>query len=128
METRTTSGYFSGLAVLSLVFGVGFVCVSLVFWWFMRQTAIILFGVAMFFGGTANSFACRVLHRMDEAGYQIGYWRWFSKDLKLYSEYWRIAPNKGWSRLTLIGAVLCFLLAGLFLFSIPTFAGYPLPH
>jgi hypothetical protein len=65
---------------------------------------------------------------METAGYQAGHRRWFFKDLKLYSEYWRIAPDKGWSRFTLGGAVLCFLLAALFLFLLktPIFAGHTL--
>jgi hypothetical protein len=124
METRSTfSGYYSGLSVLSLGAGVGFLCVCLVLWWFTRQPALILFGVAMFFGGMANGLACVLLHRMDVAGYDVGYRR--SKDLRLYCEYWRIAPRKGWSRWTLGGAILCFLLAALFLFSTPTIAGHP---
>jgi len=118
METRTTSGYFSGFSILSLVFGGGFMCVCLILGWFTRQKAIIVFAVAMFFGGVANCLACRVLDRMEEAGYEVGYWCWSTKDLKLYSEYRRIAPNKGWSKLTLSGALLCFLWAAVFLFSI----------
>lgn len=78
-----------------------------------------MFGAAMFFGGLANGLACHVLHQMEAAGYDIGYWRWFPKDFRLYSEYWRIAPLRGWSRLTLAGSILCFLLAAVFLFSIP---------
>ena len=114
--------------MLSLIIGIGFLCVCLILWWFIRQKAMILFGVAMLFGGIANSRACLVLDRMDAAGYDVGYWRWFPKDLKLYSEYWRIAPNKGWSRFTLGGSILCFLLAALFLFSIPIFAANLLPR
>src|SRR5215469_3887493 len=98
METRTTSGYFSGFSILSLVVAIGYLCVCLIFWWLTRKNAIIVFGVAMFFGGVANSLSCRVLDRMEVAGYEVGHWRWFTKDLKLYSEYWRIAPDKGWSR------------------------------
>jgi hypothetical protein len=86
------------------------------------------FGAVCLFGGLANSLAFLMLHRMETAGYQVGHRRWFFKDLKLYSEYWRIAPNKGWSRFTLGGAVLCFLLAAVFLFSIHTFAGHTLSH
>ena len=107
MEDRTT-GYFSGLSIISLLGGVGFLCVSLILWWFLRYRALVLFGVAMLCGGLANSLACFVLHRMDTAGYEVGYWRWFPTDLGLYSEYWRTAPTKGWSRLPLAGAVLCF--------------------
>lgn len=78
----------------------------------------------MLFGGFANSLAFRVLNRMDKAGYKVRYWRWFTEDLRLYSEYWRIAPAKGWSRSALSGAIVCFLLAAVFLFSIPTIAGH----
>jgi len=70
------------------------------------------------FGGLANSLAFLVLHRMDSAGYEVGLWRW-PRDFKLYSEYWRIAPLKGWSRWALAGSVLCFALAAAFLFSLP---------
>jgi len=98
-----------------------FLCVCLIFWWFTRFRAIILFGFTMFFAGVANSLAFRILDRMDEAGYEIGYWRWFGQDLKTYAEYWRIAPQKGWSRSTLTGVVICVLLAGCFLLSIPIF-------
>jgi hypothetical protein len=52
------------------------------------------------------------------AGYEVGLWRW-PRDFKLYSEYWRIAPLKGWSRWALAGSVLCFALAAAFLFSLP---------
>jgi hypothetical protein len=79
------------------------------------------------FGGLANSFAFLVLHRMDTAGYEVGIWRW-TRDFKLYAEYWRIAPGKGWSRFVLVGAVLCFLLAAAFFFRLPTFAGHLLPR
>jgi hypothetical protein len=127
MENRPTSGFFSGISVLSLIFGFGFLLVSLILWWFMRQRILLPFGVAMFFGGIANSLTCLVLHRMETAGYQVGYWRWFSNDFKLYSEYWRIAPSRGWSRITLGGAVVCFLLAAVFLF-FPAFAGYRPPR
>ena len=54
---------------------------------------------------------------MKLAGYEVGLWRWPLKDFKLYSEYWRIAPLKGWSRWSLAGGLLCFGLAGAFLFS-----------
>jgi len=77
----------------------------------------------MLFGGLANSLAFLILHRMDLAGYEVGLWRWPQKDFKLYSEYWRIAPLRGWSRWALAGFVLCFVLAGVFLFSIPIVGG-----
>jgi hypothetical protein len=84
--------------------------------------AVVLFGFAMLFGGLANGLAFHVLDRMDEAGYEIGYRRWLRQDLRVYAEYWRIAPQKGWSRSVLTGALLCFLLAAVFLLSIPIFA------
>ena len=122
MESQSKSGYFSGLSTLSLVVGLLFICVCLIFWWFTRFRAIVLFGFAMLFGGFANSLAFRVLDRMNGAGYEVGYWRWFSKDLEIYREYWRVAPHKGWPRSALIGALVCFLLAAVFMFSIPIFA------
>lgn len=76
----------------------------------------ILFGIAMLFAGLANGLAFLVLYRMRLAGYDVGLWRSW-KDFKLYSEYWRIAPLKGWSRWVLAGVVLCFTFGGLFLFS-----------
>jgi hypothetical protein len=128
MEADSNSGYLSGLSMLSLIVGTGFLSVCLILWWFMRQRALILFGGAMFFGGVANCLACHVLQRMDAAGYEVGYWRWLPKDLRLYSEYWRIAPSRGRSRFVLAGSILCFLLAGMFLLSIAVFAGYPIPR
>jgi hypothetical protein len=121
MENHVSSGSFSGFSILFLIIGIGFLCVCLIFWWFTHLQAILLFGLAMLFGGFANSLAFLVLNRMDEAGYRVGYWRWFSEDLRLYAEDWRIAPLKGWSRSALSGALVCFLLAAVLLFSI--FAG-----
>ena|SRR5215467_12068054 len=123
MENRANSGLFSGYSILFLIVGIGFICVCLLLWWFTHFKVILLFGLAMLFGGFANSLAFVVLNRMDEAGYKVGYWRWFSEDLRLYSEYWRIAPVKGWSRSALSGALISFLLAAAFLLSIPIFAG-----
>jgi hypothetical protein len=122
MQSHGKSGYFSGFSTLSLIVGILFLCVCLIFWWFTRLGAIVLFGFAMLFGGLANGWAFHVLDRMSEAGYEIGYWRWFWQDLKVYSEYWRIAPQKGWSRSALTGALFCILLAAVFLLSIPIFA------
>jgi hypothetical protein len=125
VQNRSISEYFSGFSILSLVFGAGFLSACLIVWWFLRFKAVVFFGVSMFFAGLANSLSCLVLYRMEVAGYGLGYWRWFAKDLKLYSEYWRIAPEKGWSRFVLGGAMLCFLLAAAFLLAIPTFAPNP---
>lgn len=110
---------------MGVCFFVGF----LTYWRVAGISAtVISFGMMCLFGGLANSLAFFVLHRMDSAGYDVGIWRW-PRDFKLYAEYWRIAPQKGWSRLTLGGAVFCFLLAGVFLFSIPTLASRdPVTH
>jgi hypothetical protein len=123
MENRVNSGLFSGYSILFLIVGIGFLCVGLLLWWFTHFKVILLFGLAMLFGGFANSLSFVVLNRMDEAGYKVGYWRWFSEDVRLYSEYWRIAHLKGWSRSVLSGALVCFLLAAAFLLSIPIFGG-----
>src|SRR5215469_18867636 len=104
MGTHSQSRAFSGFSTLSLIVGVMFLCVCLIFWWFTRFRAVALFGFAMFFGGIANSLAFRLLDRINEPGYEVGYWRWFWQDLRIYSEYWRIAPQKGWTRSALTGA------------------------
>jgi hypothetical protein len=129
MRTHAPSRYFFTLSILSLVVGVCFFVGCFTYWRIAGiGKAAVSFGMMWLFGGLANSLAFLVLHRMDSAGYDVGIWRW-PKDFKLYSEYWRIAPNKGWSRFTLVAAVLCFLLAAVCLFSMPTFAGqHPLPQ
>ena len=124
MQTRPTSGHLFTLSMVSLVLSFCFFIGCLTYWRVSGVAQVAIpFGAVCLFGGLANSLAFLVLHRMETAGYQVGHWRWFFKDLKLYSEYWRIAPNKGWSRFPLGGAILCFLLAALFLVSIPIFAG-----
>ena len=114
-----TSGYYSGFVIFFRIIGILFFCVCWILWCFMRRNAIVLFGTAMLFGAFANSLLCLVLGRMEMAGYDVGSWRWFIKDFKIYSEYWRIAPTKGWSRWSLGGAILCFGFAGVFLIFIP---------
>jgi hypothetical protein len=90
--------------------------VSLTHWWFARaQQAKVLFGASMLFAGLANGLAFLVLHRMYLAGFKVGFWRWPRQDFKLYAEYWRIAPPRGWSRWVLVGFVLCFGIAAMFL-------------
>ena len=132
MRTRPTSGHLFTLSMVSLVLSCCFFAVCLTYGLVSGVAQVAIpFGAVCLFGGLANSLAFLVLHRMETAGYQVGHWRWFFKDLKLYSEYWRIAPNEGWSRFTLGGAILCFLFAvlfsaALFLFSIPALVGHPL--
>jgi hypothetical protein len=119
MRTHAPSGSFILFSTISVIVGVVFFCGCLVFWWLAGVgKAVVLFGMVWLFGGLANSLAFLVLHRMDSAGYEVGLWRW-PRDFKLYSEYWRIAPVKGWSRWALTGFVLCFALAAAFLFSLP---------
>jgi hypothetical protein len=128
MRTHAPSGYFLTMSVISLVVGVCFLVGCLTYWRVAGIGAtVVSFGMMCMFGGLANSLAFLVLHRMDSAGYDVGIWRW-TRDFKLYAEYWRIAPDKGWSRFALIAAVLCFLLAAAFFFSLPAFAGHPLPR
>jgi hypothetical protein len=126
MWTRPNSGHLFTLSMVSLVLSFCFFAGCLTYWRVSGIAVAIPFGAVCLFGGLANSLAFLVLHRMETAGYEVGHRRWFFKDLRLYSEYWRIAPNRGWSRFTLGGAILCFLLGVVLLFSIPTFAGHSL--
>jgi len=82
---------------------------------FAHTTEQVLFGTAMLFGGIANSLAFLVFHRMNSAGFEVHISRGPLKDFRLYSEYWRIAPLRGWSRWILAGALLSFGLAAAFL-------------
>jgi hypothetical protein len=127
MRTHPTSGHLFTLSMVSLVLSFCFLVGCLTYWRVSGVAQVAIpFGAVCFFGGMANSLAFLVLHRMETAGYQVGHCRWFFRDLKLYLEYWRIAESKGWSRFVLTGAIVCFLLAALFLFSISTFAGHRL--
>jgi len=128
MRTHAPSGYFFTMSIVSLVVGVCF-CVGCLTYLGVAGIgkAAVSFGMMCLFSGMASSLAFLVLHRMDSAGYDIGIWRW-PRDFKLYSEYWRIAPDEGWSRFVLVAAVLCFLLAAVCLFSMPNFAGHALPR
>ena len=116
------------MSIVSVVVGFCLFVGCFIFW---RVAGIgkvaIPFGMMWLFGGLANSLAFLVLHRMDSAGYDVGLRRW-PTDFKLYSEYWRIAPDKGWSRFALVAAALCFLLAATCLFWMPTFARHALPQ
>jgi hypothetical protein len=119
MGTETSSRYFFYLSIFSLVVGVSFFCGFLIHSRFAhtQYAAEALFGTAMLFAGLANSLSFVVLHRMDLAGFKVGIWRWPGRDFKLYAEYWRIAPLKGWSRWALAGSFLSFGLALVFLLS-----------
>ena len=69
------------------------------------------FGAAMLLGGLANGLAFLVLDRMSSLGHRVGIWR-TPKDWGLYREYWRIAPERNWSREPITIALLSFVLAG----------------
>ena len=126
MWTHAPSRYFFTMSIVSLVMGVCFFVGCLTYGRVAGiGKAAPLLGMTGLFGGLANGLAFLVLHRMDSAGYDVGIWRW-PRDFKLYFEYWRIAPDKGWSRFALVAAVLCFLGAAVCLFSMPTFAGHAL--
>ncbi len=119
-SSESTEGTFYGLSIVCFSMGAVFVLLAFLVWWFAwRNIQVVLFGVAMLFGGAANGFAFLVLHRMESAGYVVGMWRTALKDFRLYSKYWRIAPQKRWSRLPIIAMFLSFVLAGCFLFSAP---------
>jgi len=69
------------------------------------------FAAAMVFAGLANGLALLVLSRMRSLGLRIGFWR-THRDLTLYRQYWRVAPEQNWSRVPIIFALLSFVLAG----------------
>ncbi|HVO79697.1 MAG TPA: hypothetical protein VMT28_03140 [Terriglobales bacterium] len=109
---------FYGFSIACLVAGIAFLVLSVLVWWLARpDVSVLLFGIAMLFGGVANGQAFLVLHRMQSTGYPVGLWRTSLKDLRLYREYWRIAPEKGWSRLPMVAFTLSFILAACFLLS-----------
>jgi hypothetical protein len=76
----------------------------------------IYFVIAIIFAAVANGCAFFVLHRMKTLGRNVGHWRWASKDIALYKEYWKLAPMKKWSRAPLIVGIACFIFAVYFLF------------
>jgi hypothetical protein len=69
----------------------------------------------MIFGIIANACTLFALYRIPGLGFYVGPWWWPNRDFRLYSAYWKIAPTKGWSRLSLIGAVLASVIAAIFL-------------
>ena len=116
-NAETTEGMFYGFSIVSLLAGVGFLLVCILLWWFAwHDFQVLLFGAAMFFAGVANYFAFAVLHRMESAGYEVGIWRTF-KDFEPYSGYWRIAPERQWSRRPMVYFVGAFVIAMFLLFS-----------
>jgi len=82
-------------------------------WFRLLQANVRLpyFAAALVFAALANGIAFLVLSRMRSLGLRIGVWR-SHKDWALYRQYWRIAPERNWSRAPIILVVLSFLLAG----------------
>ncbi len=108
------SSYFSFMAVLSALIGIAWFVAGLFgLAPFGVQSA--LFGVAMLFAGSAGALGFLVQHRMKLTGYDVQTWGDPMRTLKLYSDYWRIAPEKGWSRVPIVGMWSGLLAAGVFL-------------
>jgi hypothetical protein len=59
------------------------------------------FVAAMVFAALANGLAFFVLGRMRSLGRRVGIWRTHN-DWVLYRDYWRIAPERNWSRAPII--------------------------
>jgi hypothetical protein len=72
-----------------------------------------LFAAAMVFAALANGLAFFVLGRMRSLGHRVGIWR-TSKDWALYREYWRVAPERDWSRAPIVIGLLSFVLGPVF--------------
>jgi len=68
------------------------------------------FAAAMVFGALANGLAFLVLGRMRLLGHRVGLWR-THRDWALYREYWRVAPERNWSRAPIMMSILSFVLA-----------------
>jgi hypothetical protein len=68
------------------------------------------FVAAMVFALVANGLAFLILARMHSLGHRVGIWR-SHKDWALYRDYWRVAPQKRWSRAPVAVGVLSFALA-----------------
>src|SRR6187399_1745264 len=118
MSDHEKSRIFLSLSVISLLAGVLFFGVLLLDYWLgTGRTNMVVLATALLFAGIANSLALLIFHRMNSIGFEVGIWRWPGQDLRLYAEYWRIAPDRGWSRWVLTGAMLCFISAAAFLFS-----------
>jgi hypothetical protein len=111
------SSFFSFMAVLSALIGIAWFVAGL-FGLVPPGVQGALFGPAMLVAGASGALEFLVLRRMANAGYEVGFWRTL-KDFKLHSEYWRIAPEKKWSRAPLVGFWCGFVAAaGLFLASV----------
>ncbi len=75
---------------------------------------LLFFAIAMFFGLVANAAAFLVLEGMETLGWsRTG---WVGRDFQMYAAYWRIAPQKGWSRVAHLLVPVAFVLAAAFLF------------
>ncbi len=91
----------------------------------LTSVSLPFFAAAMVFGGLANGLAFLVLGRMRSLGHRVGIWR-TCKDWALYREYWRVAPEKNWSRAPITIGILSFILAGWFMWL--SLKGAHVPH
>ena len=117
MDDRIRSGFsLRVFSAVSLILGIAFFCWCLFFglpgW---PHKASVYFGLALLSSGLTNAVAFFVLRRMQVAGYSVGHRRWMQRDFKLYTEYWRIAPLRGWSRWILVALVAGFGLGIVFM-------------
>ena len=91
----------------------------------LTSISLPFFGAAMVFGALANGLFFLVLNRMSSIGHRVGVWR-THRDWVLYREYWRVAPQRNWSRAPILMGILSFILAALFMWLSVT--GAHVPH
>lgn len=72
------------------------------------------FALAVVFAALANGLAFLVLGRMRSLGHRVGVWR-THRDWAIYREYWRVAPERHWSRASIAMGILSLALAASFL-------------
>ena len=58
----------------------------------------------------ANILAFRIFDRLREAGIERRWWK--NEDFRLYKLYWKMAPDHGWPRGTLVVAACFFAVGG----------------
>ena len=91
----------------------------------MNSIRLPFFVAAMVLGALANGLAFFVLGRMRSLGHRIGIWR-THRDWGLYREYWRVAPERNWSRAPIMIGLLSFVLALCFMWL--SISGVHIPH
>jgi hypothetical protein len=108
---QPNTAYFWAMAIASSVGGIVLVGLAVTGVFPTAAEGGAAFAFALAFASVANVVAFRILGRMKAAGYEVGFWR-MSRDYRLYSDYWRIAPERGWSRAPLV--ILIAAGAGMF--------------